>query len=65
MNPRWVPPEACPRTLRGRVSLLQARERLAAGTVAPVVRRRSRVWLLWVGLALPVVVVVVWRLLCR
>lgn len=59
----WEPGDTCPRTLSSRVSLLEARERLAAGVMPVKVRPgpRLRLWLLWLAVALPVAVALVWR----
>ena len=55
--------DAYPRTLSSRLSLLEARERLAEGVAAPVVRPRAsrRLWVLWGLLLVPVVVAAAWR----
>ncbi len=58
----WPVDGTSPRTLRSRLSLLEARERLTAGVTAPRVRRRFP-WWLWALVAVPVVVALAWRLL--
>ncbi len=61
----WPVDLTAPRTLSSSVRLREARERLAKGEIVvrlhPAPRWRLR--LLWLALALPVVVAIVWRLL--
>ncbi len=63
---RWQASETAPRCLRGHISLLEARDRLALGVAATVPRRRSvGLWVAWAVLAGPVVVAgVLWWLSC-